>query len=145
LIQFVIFSLFGVCISVIDWQQHRIPNKVSGFLFLALLISTLLTQEKLVVNGLKHSFIFFIVFLILFLVSRTALGFGDVKYAISCGFLIGILNPSNWLITIWLMFILAGIYGLISTLLGKTKLSASLAFAPFMTLSVITTSLNSLH
>lgn len=132
-------------ISYLDHKTHRIPNKLSLLLFVSLLASTLVINPSHFFIGVEIAAFYFFVFLGLYVFSDGALGFGDVKYAISCGFVIGVVDAKVWLDVIWLMFILAGVFGLIRIMAKKVGLMSAIAFAPFMTASVFVFSLNSLH
>lgn len=68
--------------------------------------------------------------LLVFVITRgRGMGFGDVKYAVSMGLMLGIWNG---LIGLYISFLLGGFIGLIILLLRKGSRKSKIAFGPFL-------------
>ncbi|MBU6348050.1 MAG: prepilin peptidase, partial [Actinomycetales bacterium] len=72
------------------------------------------------------------IFLLVYLVSQGQLGFGDVKFSVSCGLTMGWYAPGDWLLAIWITFLLAGLISITGLLMRKLKLRDAIAFGPYM-------------
>lgn len=143
---FVAFVIFGLLLSWIDIREHRLPNKLVGLLIIILILVTVTSEHSDQISiALQVTGLYLITFVFLYLLSRGALGLGDVKFAIPCGFVIGILAPQNWLISVWLMFVMAGLFGLSRVLINRNAYSKAIPFGPFMTTSVFIFGFNSLY
>ena len=143
---FVTFVVFALILSWIDVREHRLPNYLIGLLIIALLLVTASSEHSdQMAIALQVTGLYLIAFSVLYLLSRGALGLGDVKFAIPCGFVIGVLAPQNWLICVWLMFVMAGLFGLSRVLIDRNAYSKAIPFGPFMTTSVFIFGFNSLY
>jgi leader peptidase (prepilin peptidase)/N-methyltransferase len=72
------------------------------------------------------------IYLILFILSRGALGMGDVKFAFPLGLTVGWFAPDLWLIAIFTSFLLAGIVAVIGLAAKRIERTTHLAFGPYM-------------
>ena len=143
---FLAFSCFGLILSWIDIREHKLPNRLVLFLTLVLVcLATFSISADAIIRAVQVSGLFLLIFVLIYAIGRGSLGFGDVKYAIPCGFVIGVIDPRNWLFCVWLMFVLAGLFGLGQSMFLHQKLSREIPFGPFMTLSVFILAFNSLY
>lgn len=143
---FVAFTVFGLVLSWVDIRERRLPNTLIAWLLIILILLTSISNNpNQTLSGLKVAGMYSITFTFLYLISRGKLGFGDVKFAIPCGFVIGIVTPENWLLCVWLMFVLAGLFGLARVLFFRDTFSKEIPFGPFMTMSVFMFGFNSLY
>ena len=106
--------IIGWSIILIDYEFHRIPNFITGYLLLLLLLIQLFQRHFMdsIIGGVE--FLFF--FGVLTFISRGGIGIGDVKLAGLIGLVIGrvtFLELINFTL-------LAAILGLLSTL-GKSR------------------------
>jgi leader peptidase (prepilin peptidase)/N-methyltransferase len=117
--------ILGWSIILIDYKLHRIPNFITGYLSLLLLVIQLFQHQILdsIVGGVE----FLLFFGVLTIISRGGIGIGDVKLAGLIGLVMGQVSIRE-LINFTL---LAAILGLLS-LLGKSRLErfkGGIAFA----------------
>ncbi len=125
--------ILGWSIILIDYKCHRIPNFITGYLSLLLLVIQLFQHQILdsIVGGVE----FLLFFGVLTIFSRGGIGIGDVKLAGLIGLVIGQVSIRE-LINFTL---LAAILGLLSTL-GKSRLErfkGGIAFAAPMLAAAI--------
>ncbi len=117
--------ILGWSIILIDYKFHRIPNFITGYLSLLLLVIQLFQHQILdsIVGGVE----FLLFFGVLTIMSRGGIGIGDVKLAGLIGLVMGQVSIRE-LINFTL---LAAILGLLSVL-GKSRLErfkGGIAFA----------------
>ncbi|MCX6426450.1 MAG: prepilin peptidase [Actinobacteria bacterium] len=125
--------IIGWSIILIDYEFHRIPNFITGYLSLLLLVIQLFQYHFLdsIIGGVE----FLIFFGLLNIISRGGIGIGDVKLAGLIGLVIGrvtFLELINFTL-------LAAILGLLSTL-GKSRpkrFKGGIAFAAPMLAAAI--------
>jgi leader peptidase (prepilin peptidase)/N-methyltransferase len=72
------------------------------------------------------------IYLILFMLSRGALGMGDVKFAFPLGLTVGWYAPELWLMAIFSSFLCAGVVALIGIAAKRITRNSPIAFGPFM-------------
>ena len=142
LIPLLVFTLFGVSSVAVDLREHRLPNGLTARLTFALVSSqilvSLLTSDWAVWSRILTTTVWVTsTYLALYLFSRGSLGFGDVKFALPCALVIGLYAPTQWLTALWIAFGTAALSALALLALGKAGRSSSLAFGPFMYLSVL--------
>jgi leader peptidase (prepilin peptidase)/N-methyltransferase len=128
---------FGTRLSAIDIKVHRLPNRIVG-LFAVTELAILGTSSLISADFARLAAAFGVAmltmatYLILFAISRGALGMGDVKFAFPLGLCIGWYAPSYWLGTILLSFTLAGLLASIGIITKRLHLKSALAFGPYM-------------
>ena len=125
--------ILGWSIILIDYKFHRIPNFITGYLSLLLLLIQLFQHQILdsIVGGVE----FLLFFGVLTIISRGGIGIGDVKLAGLIGLVMGQVSIRE-LINFTL---LAAILGLLSTL-GKSRperFKGGIAFAAPMLAAAI--------
>ena len=125
--------IFGWSIILIDYKFHRIPNFITGYLSLLLLVIQLFQHQILdsIVGGVE----FLSFFGVLTIISRGGIGIGDVKLAGLIGLVMGQVSIRE-LINFTL---LAATLGLLSVL-GKSRLErfqGGIAFAAPMLAAAI--------
>jgi leader peptidase (prepilin peptidase)/N-methyltransferase len=128
----------------IDLKDHRLPNSLVAFTtigFLGLQHLFVTTNDfKFLVIGTSY----FAIFLLMWLISKGAIGLGDVKFSFVCGLVIGSYEPNLWLINIWVMFALSALLVVPRLLCRQLSLGDRIAFGPFMAVATSLLSLNSL-
>ena len=133
---------FGLRLSAIDIKVHRLSNRIVGLfavIELAILgtLSFISSDFTRLSTALGVAMLTIATYLILFAISRGALGMGDVKFAFPLGLCIGWYAPSYWLETILLSFTLAGLLASFGIITKRLHLKSALAFGPFMCLSTV--------
>lgn len=140
-----IFTLFSAILSWTDYRTKRLPNSWVLATSISTFISILITRNfGQVIPSIIIASGYFAIFLVIAILSRNSLGFGDVKYAFSCGLIVGFYTPNIWLFGIWLMFVVAGIFQLPKLVGKRIRLKDRIAFGPYMAISTIAIALNSL-
>lgn len=135
-----------MALSVIDFREHRLPNKLvasaAGTGLIALAASAILGDDLAgLLRAVSGALIVFIALLLLALIAPTGLGMGDVKLGVVTGLYLGWLGWS-WLF--WGTFIgfsLGAIWAVGLVLLKKAHRSSAVAFGPFLILGVVVSAL----
>lgn len=140
----IVFTAFALYLSIYDVQHHKLPNRIVFASVIAVFLAESVTSPTNLLSSLRIAFAYLLVFLFLSVISHDGLGMGDVKFSITCGLVVGYYSPNVWLEVLWLMFSLAALAGLGKLIVRLGAFKSAIAFAPFMSLSVITSSLNSL-
>ena len=133
-----ILIALGGKLAVVDYQTHRLPNRLVGWLTLTQLVAlTFLWQPEKLQAALLTALATTVTYAFLFLISRGSLGMGDVKFSFPLGLTVGWYVPSDWLLTILLTFVLAGFVSIIQVILKRKTLKSKFAFGPYMYLTSI--------
>lgn len=141
-VMLLIYYLFVVSgllvIFVTDLKYRIIPDVILiPLILLTMLVRIIQFPNILFLNYFLSGVFFFILFLILFLVTKgKGMGFGDVKYAFFMGLILGF---PRIIIGFYLSFLTGAFISLILLLVGKKKMKSSIAFGPFLALSTFVT------
>jgi leader peptidase (prepilin peptidase)/N-methyltransferase len=136
-IPFVAFAPFALHACIIDFREHRLPNKIvrrctlSALTALAVCSLASNSASKFQQAVVTSMFAFF-AFLFLHIISKRQLGLGDVKFAIPCGLIIGWYAPQSLFMWLWISFGCAAVvalFGIASHVLSRKQ---AIAFGPFM-------------
>jgi len=126
---------FGARLSAIDLKVHRLPNQLVAW-FTAIQLASLIALSLHDVNELKMPLLVAIgttaIYLILFILSRGALGMGDVKFAFPLGLTVGWYAPDFWLMAIFSSFLCAGVVALLGIAAKRITRNSPIAFGPYM-------------
>ena len=132
-------SVFVIILGIIDYKTKLLPNKY----VLIMIITNLglicldpdLTLDSLLLTILL-SFLVFLVYLVIFFISKQSFGLGDVKYSFALSI------PSTYVFGFnqaWNMhltgFILGGITAIGLMVFKKVPKNHAIAFGPFMSVS----------
>jgi leader peptidase (prepilin peptidase)/N-methyltransferase len=137
LVPLIPLAYFGLQLSVIDFNTHRLPNRLVGqFLGVEVclcgVISWITSDFARVGHALIAAAATFSVYVALYLLSRGSLGMGDVKFAFPLGLCIGWYSAEKWLVTIYVTFLLAGLVVAIGLVSKRMSRKSKLAFGPYM-------------
>jgi len=128
----------GGKLAVVDYQTHRLPNRLVSWLTVTQLVAlTFLWQPEKLQAALLTALATTVTYILLYLISRGSLGMGDVKFSFPLGLTVGWYAPSNWLLTILLTFVLAGLVSITEVILKRKTLKSRFAFGPYMYLTSI--------
>jgi len=126
-----------VPLSWIDFKTHRLPNKatyaLSGIALSVVLASAwidedaALLQQRLIFGLAPAVFLF-----ALNLVSRGAIGMGDVKLSLGLGLSLALVSPDIVLGAFLLAFLLGSLTSLGALIFGGKNLKSSIPFGPFL-------------
>ena len=136
------FVILGFKSVLIDIREHRLPNRLSlqitGLVLSSELLISLESRSWSVwLPTVKCCLLLTTIYLTLFLISKNGLGFGDVKFAVPCGLVIGWYSPNQWLTCIWISFISAALFSVFLRTKHLVTLRTAIAFGPFMYLGVV--------
>ena len=130
-------AYFGAQLSIIDFKSHRLPNKLVGWfiatqILIVAVISWMASDLDRFGTALGIAGVTTIVYLLLYLVSRGSLGMGDVKFAFPLGLCVGWYSANQWLLAIFVSFLIAGLVAVIGLVTKRITRKSRLAFGPYM-------------
>ncbi|MBQ3023933.1 MAG: prepilin peptidase [Spirochaetaceae bacterium] len=135
------FSIISFFLIIKDVKYLILPDKYLLLLFTGLVIFDLVFKKEIIFYHLISSIFAGLFFLIVHLITKQNLGFGDVKYSVVIGYFLGI---NFWIIAIFL----ACLCGIIIYLLGKKfhnwNKTTKIPFGPFMSISSIVVKIGSI-
>lgn len=131
--------LVGTLLGVIDTREHRLPNRLTLPLFLALLV--LLTGAAWQLGDWPRLFGAALgalgmagIYLLLALLPG-GMGMGDMKLALSIGLLSAWWSLGCWMLALFLAFALGALVSSVLLLSGRTRWRANIPFGPCMLLA----------
>ena len=130
-------AYFGARLSIIDFKSHRLPNRLVGWfvaveILIMAVISWMASDLDRFGTALGIAGVTTIVYLLLYLVSRGSLGMGDVKFAFPLGLCVGWYSANQWLVAIFVSFLIAGLVAVIGLVTKRMTRKSRLAFGPYM-------------
>ena len=130
-------SYFGIRLSIIDFKTHRLPNHLVGwFTAIEILIigvtSWFTSDWTRLAAALGTAVITMFAYLLFYLASRGSLGMGDVKFAFPLGLCVGWYSANQWLLAIFVSFLIAGLVSVIGLVTKRITRKSRLAFGPYM-------------
>ena len=132
-------AYFGIRLSIIDFKTHRLPNHLVGwFTAIEILIigvtSWFTSDWTRLAAALGTAVITMFAYLLFYLASRGSLGMGDVKFAFPLGLCVGWYSANQWLLAIFVSFLIAGVVAVIGLVAKRMTRKSRLAFGPYMLL-----------
>jgi Flp pilus assembly protein protease CpaA len=120
-----LFLILGWTIVLIDNAHHRIPNFITGYLSLALVLIALVDNRLL--DSITGGFEFLLFFGVLAIAAKLKIGIGDVKLAGVIGLMTGVVAFQELISFV----LVAAILGLCTLLTGPARmgLKARIPFA----------------
>ncbi|MBI2029453.1 prepilin peptidase [Candidatus Gottesmanbacteria bacterium] len=132
----VVFSLF-LAIVIADWKYLIIPNSLVFALISISLLFNIVYSPQLLMNRLLTSIGAFAFLWIIYTLTRgKGMGFGDVKFSLVMGLLLGY---PQIIIAFYIAFLTGAGVGIILLLLHKAKFGQHIPFGPFLVLATIVT------
>ena len=130
-------AYFGAQLSIVDFKSHRLPNQLVGWftatqILIVAVISWMASDLDRFGTALGIAGVTTIVYLLLYLVSRGSLGMGDVKFAFPLGLCVGWYSANQWLVAIFVSFLIAGLVAVIGLVTKRITRKSRLAFGPYM-------------
>ncbi|GAA4066527.1 A24 family peptidase [Agromyces indicus] len=127
----------GVVLSIVDLTEHRLPNAVMLPTLIALAVLLVVASA---VSGEWMSLLWalagcagmFALYLVLALISPSAMGMGDVKFAAPLGLVLGWFGWTVWFAGVSAGFVIGGIVSLIALATRRVTLRGSIPFGPSM-------------
>ena len=131
-----------VVVSMIDLETRKIPNRLMYPLIPALLVLMVaaafgdgVPQRALVVIAAGVGA--FVLLLLIALVQRGGMGFGDVKLAGFIGLGLGYLGVGHVLLALFLSFLAGGLIGVMLMAAGKRGRKDKIPFGPYLALGAL--------
>ena len=130
-------AYFGARLSIVDFKSHRLPNQLVGwFVAVEILImgitGWMASDFARLLTALGIAATMMISYVLLYLVSRGSLGMGDVKFAFPLGLCVGWYSANQWLVAIFVSFLIAGLVAVIGLVTKRMTRKSRLAFGPYM-------------
>ena len=130
-------AYFGARLSIIDFKSHRLPNKLVGWftateILIMAVISWMASDFDRLLPALGVAAATMISYVLLYLVSRGSFGMGDVKFAFPLGLCVGWYSANQWLVAIFVSFLIAGLVAVIGLVTKRMTRKSRLAFGPYM-------------
>lgn len=130
-------AYFGARLSIVDFKSHRLPNQLVGWfiatqILIVAVISWMASDFARLLTALGIAAATMISYVLLYLVSRRSLGMGDVKFAFPLGLCVGWYSANQWLVAIFVSFLIAGLVAVIGLVTKRITRKSRLAFGPYM-------------
>ena len=130
-------AYFGARLSIVDFKSHRLPNQLVGWftatqILIMGAIGWMTYDLDRFGTALGIAGVTTIVYLLLYLLSRGSLGMGDVKFAFPLGLCVGWYSTDQWLVAIFVSFLIAGLVAVIGLVTKRMTRKSRLAFGPYM-------------
>lgn len=132
---FILLLIFSILVSIIiiDIKYHEIPNEYNLAIFI-LGVCFLIKNPILWKQGLIGLLACLVVYVLLFIITKGNIGFGDVKMATALGLTLGISNFLNFLLV---SFLSGAIVSILLLLLKIKKKTDKIAFGPYIAFAYI--------
>lgn len=141
----VVFLGLSIWLSIIDWREHRLPNKLVSAAAICALTSyftqTVVSADsnlnlEPLIRSLITAVVCFALFLTVHLASRTkngtGMGAGDVKLAGVLGLYLGWISIDTAIFGIAAGFVLGAVYSLVMMTFRRANHRSRVAFGPWM-------------
>lgn len=130
-------AYFGIRLSIIDFKTHRLPNHLVGWfvatqILIMAVISWMASDYARLLTALGVGVATMISYVLLYLLSRGSLGMGDVKFAFPLGLCVGWYSTNQWLLAIFISFLISGVVAVIGLVTKQMTRKSRLAFGPYM-------------
>lgn len=133
----ILLFILTLLIMKIDLKKLYIPN-ILNFLFL---IGVIVYKGNDIENSVIGAGIYPLPLIILYgyvsdLLKKEVVGFGDIKFMISIGYLLGYTDFYDLYFFYFLAFLLGGIYGVVLLIIRKENREVQMPFSPFLILAL---------
>ncbi len=124
-------------VAAVDIRWRIVPNRLvlplTGVLLIAAAASAILDAQPLRIGGaLLGAAAMFAVYLAPAVLTRRAMGMGDVKLALAIGTVLGASGWQTWLLGVLAGFIAGAVIGLVMLLARRATLRSRIPYAPAM-------------
>lgn len=132
-----IVFLLLYAIFVTDLEHQLIPDEAVFLAILLTVIKLLYSDNPQILAGILSGLGAAVFLLLIHILTKgRGMGLGDVKFAVFVGMFLGPAKTIPWL---FLAFLTGGIVGIILILVRQAKLKDSIAFGPFLIVSIYLT------
>lgn len=133
---YVYLVVVGLALAAVDAEEHRLPNKLtlpSYPVALGLLaIAAFSAGWTHLVAALVGMGALWLLYALLFLISPSGIGWGDVKLAGVLGIYLGWLGAHSWVLGTFLGVLLGGLFALALVIGRRAGRKTMIPFGPFM-------------
>lgn len=133
---YIYLVLVGLALAAIDAEEHRLPNKLtlpSYPVALGLLvIAGFFAGWTHLVAALVGMGALWLLYALLFLISPSGIGWGDVKLAGVLGIYLGWLGADSWILGTFLGVLLGGLFAVALVMTRRAGRKTMIPFGPFM-------------
>ena len=136
------FVIFGIALIAIDLEHHRLPDLITGPLFLSgLIFLGIDTFKNHHSSQFLHALIYAIsataIFYSIHVFSRGGMGMGDVKLAASMGLFSGYVSGTAVYVSAMIGFALGSLVGVGLMIAKKATRKTAVPFGPFMIIGTV--------
>lgn len=127
------FATIGLYLAAVDLDVHRLPDRAQAGLAVAGLVAGLVVwwaEPRRWLAALGVTVAVGLLFWLIHLIGRGALGFGDVKLVATCGWLLGLIG----LTAVWVGLVLACALAVAAAAIRRTK---TVAFGPWLVVGTL--------
>jgi prepilin signal peptidase PulO-like enzyme (type II secretory pathway) len=140
-LSYIVTAVFMIWLSVTDGLRHKLPNRIilAWILCRAFLISMIVYVEGsaiVIIQSLFGALVMGVAFFVIYILSKKALGAGDVKYAFAMGFSL-LLNHAFWAAVCG--FIICALYAVLRLIFDRANAKNPLPLGPFLFLGSVCT------
>jgi leader peptidase (prepilin peptidase) / N-methyltransferase len=133
----VTFTIAGIVLAAIDIATHRLPNIIllpsTCLVLILLLLAAIINSEwKALSTATVGAILLFLFYFLIAIISPTAIGMGDVKFAALIGSILGWFGWRMLLVGLLSTFLLGGVWAGIALLSRRTGFRGSVPFGPSM-------------
>jgi len=147
LIGLAVFLGLSIWLAIVDWREHRLPNKLVAAAAICALTSYICQTAVLafvttgpdltpLIRSILTAVACFALYLVLHLVSRTknsaGMGAGDVKLAAVLGLYLGWISVDTAIFGVAAGFALGAMFSLSAVALKRAHYRSRIAFGPWM-------------
>lgn len=134
-----VFAVCAVALSLIDLEEHRLPNRIvypwAGITaILLVLITFLLGDGPGLGRAMASGLLWGLGFLLIKLIHPPSLGMGDVKLVVVLGLYAGFLGWETLAAAVVLSFLLGGLTSVALLVTGRAQRNTRVPFGPFLIL-----------
>lgn len=146
LVPLLLLGVVGVALTRIDLDVHRLPEgltlpAVVAVLALQAVASALTGDWGALLRAVIGGVLSWVAYLVLVLLSRGALGWGDATLGGLVGLTLGYVEPTWPLLAIVAAFVLGGLVSAVGLLARRLTLSSHIAFGPYILLGALAVAL----
>ena len=145
LLELAALAAFGATLLLVvraDLREFRIPDRVLGYGTMGVVALLALTAAAagdiaLLRRAVAGALVSFGIYLVLHLVARGAIGFGDVKLAALIGLVTGWFGAGAALVAVAAGFVAAGLTAIVLLITRQGTKHTAIPLAPFMALGAV--------
>ena len=137
LLLWLVLVIFGIPLAVIDLTMHRLPDLLTGALFVcsaAIILGDAFHRHHFnrIIPGVIGALALPAFYIALMIISRGGMGMGDVKLSAGIGLVSGFFGLHTLLVGSFATYLFGSIISIALMILGKAGRKTPIPFGPFM-------------